>query len=156
VEDRFTTLFFALEKLLSSLDEHDPEDDLLTDSELSKLWKALQPTLEEMGKTPNQIALVLAKRPELQRVPLMHRLTRHLDALGIDVTDIGGAKGLRKLVNVRNLLTHEKGEVPIDKVVYESHRLETIVERMLLKLLSWNGKTLTPTYNNRPIKGKDT
>jgi hypothetical protein len=81
VEDRFSTLFFALEKLLSSLDESDPEDDLLTMSELSKLWKVIRPALEEMGKTPRQVELVLAKRRELQRAPLMHRIQRHLSAL---------------------------------------------------------------------------
>ena len=156
VEDRFTTLFFAFEKLLSSLDDSDPKDDFLTDSELSKLWKVMQPALEGMGKTPRQIDLVLAKRPELKRVPLMHRIERHLTALEIDVTDIGGADGLRKMSNVRNLLAHEKGEVAIETVIHETHRLETIVERMFLKLLSWDGKQRTPTYNNRPIRGADT
>lgn len=156
VEDRFTTLFFTLEKLLSSLDESEPEDDLLTAPELSKLWKVMQPALEEMGKTPHQIELVLAKRQELRRAPLMHRIERHLKALEIDVSDIGGANGLRKMSGVRNLLAHEKGEVPIGKVIYETHRLVTVVERMLLKLLFWNGKHRTPTYNNRPILGEDT
>jgi len=155
VEDRLTTLFLALEKLLSSLDADDPEDDLLSRSELSTLWKAIRPALEEMGKTPKQIDLVLAKRRELQRAPLMHRIERHLNSLNIDITDIGGFRGVRKLVAVRNLLAHDKGEVPIDTVIYETHRLETIVERMLLKLLSWEGKTLTPTYNNRPVRGEN-
>jgi hypothetical protein len=156
VEDRFTTLFFTLEKLLSSLDERDPEDDLLTAQELSKLWKVMRPALEEMGKTPYQIDLVLAKRAELKRSPLMHRIERHLNALEISVTDIGGAAGLRKMAAVRNLLAHEKGEVPIETVIYETHRLVTVVERVFLKLLSWNGKHRTPTYNNRPIRGEDT
>jgi hypothetical protein len=156
VEDRFSTIFFALEKLLSSLDERNPEDDLLTTSELSRLWKVMRPALEKMGKTPYQVELVLAKRRELQRAPLMHRIKRHLSALEIDITDIGDAAGLRSLVDVRNLLAHEKGEVPIDKVIYETHRLETIVERMLLKLLSWSGKDCTPTYNNRTIRGEST
>jgi hypothetical protein len=154
-EDRFTTLFFALEKLLSSLDERDPEDDLLTTSELSKLWKVMRPTLEEMGKTPQQIELVLKKRRELQRAPLMHRIKQHLSALEIDVTDIGDVAGLRSLVDVRNLLAHEKGEVPIDEVIYETRRLETIVERILLKLLSWSGKIRSPTYYNRLIRDED-
>jgi hypothetical protein len=154
-EDRFTTLFFALEKLLSSLDERDPEDDLLTDPELRKLWRVMCPTLEEIGKTPKQMELMLAKRRELQRAPLMHRIKRHLCSLGIDISDIGGEGGLRTMARVRNLLAHEKGEVPIDKVVYETRRLETIVERMLLKLLSWSGKTRTPTYYNRPIRDED-
>jgi hypothetical protein len=93
VEDRFTTLFFTLEKLLSSLDERDPEDDLLTAQELSKLWKVMRPALEEMGKTPHQIDLVLAKRAELKRSPLMHRIERHLNALEISVTDTRRSRG---------------------------------------------------------------
>jgi hypothetical protein len=92
-EDHFTTLFFALEKLLSSLDERNPEDDLLTDPELRKLWRVMCPTLEEMGKTPKQMALMLSKRQELQRAPLMHRIERHLTALEIDISDIGGRSG---------------------------------------------------------------
>jgi hypothetical protein len=155
VEDRFTTLFFTLEKLLSSLDERNPEDQPLTRSELSKLWEVMRPALEEMGKTPAQIDLVLAKRSELQRVPLMYRITRHLSALEIDVTDIGGATGLSSMVGVRNHLTHRRGEVPIEKVICEIRRLETIVERMLLKLLSWSGNNRTPTYKNRPILNED-
>jgi hypothetical protein len=154
VEDRFRTLFFALEKLLSSLDERTPEEDFLTRSELSKLWKVMCPALEGMGKTPDQIELVLAKRGELLRAPLMHRLRRHLGALDIDVTDIGGPTRLNSMVGVRNHLTHEKGEPPIETVVRETRRLETIVERMLLKLLSWSGKNRTPTYYNRSIDGE--
>ena len=34
----------------------------------------------------------------------------------------------------------------------ETRRLETLVERMLLKLLNWQGKTHTPTSGNRPIE----
>lgn len=151
-EDGFTTLFFALEKLLSSLDERDPEDDLLTDLELRKLWRVMCPALEEMGKTREQIELILAKRRELQRAPLLHRIKRHLSTLGIDISDIGGEAGLRSMVRVRNLLAHEKGEVPIDEVNYETRRLETIVERMLLKLLSWSGKIRSPTAYNRLIR----
>jgi hypothetical protein len=59
------------------------------------------------------------------------------------------------MARVRNLLTHEKGEVPIDEIDYETRRLETIVERMLLKLLSWSGKIRSPTYYNRPVRDED-
>ena len=56
------------------------------------------------------------------------------------------------MYRVRNHLTHVHGEPPIGDIMVETRRLETIVERMLLKLLKWEGRTNTPTYTNRPIE----
>lgn len=151
VEDGFTVLFFALEKLLSSLDERKP-DELLADKELSNLWKVVRAALEDMKKTPEQMELILQKRGELQRPPLKHRISRHLGDLSIDISDIGGDAGLARMYRVRNRLTHAHGEVPIEEIMVETRRLETIVERMLLKLLKWEGKSRTPTRGNWPIE----
>ena len=151
VEDRFTVLFFALEKMLSALDGLEPEE-LLTKKQLSDLWKVVRPELEGMQKTPEQMKLIQDKRTELQRPPLKHRIDRHLAALGVDISDIGGDAGLGRMYRVRNHLTHVHGEVPIEEIMVETRRLETIVERMLLKLLKWDGKTHTPTSVNRPIE----
>jgi hypothetical protein len=151
-EDRFTLLFFALEKLLSSFDATNPEPELLSDTELSRLWKVIRTVLLEIGKSADQIDLILQKRRELQRPPLKYRLRRHLHELGVILDDMDGEEGLGSMIRVRNLLTHEKGEVPVEEIVFETRRLETIVERMLLKLLSWSGKDHTPTHDNWPIR----
>jgi len=151
-DDRFIVLFFALEKMLSALDERNSEPLLLTKGQLSKLWETVRAVLAKMQKTDDQIGLIENKRAELQRPPLKHRVTRHLTALGIDIADIGGDAGLDRMYRVRNHLTRVHGEPPIGDIMVETRRLETIVERMLLKLLKWEGRTNTPTYTNRPIE----
>ena len=151
-EERFTLLFFALEKLLSSLDAESPDPELLSDAELREVWKVIHPKLEGMNKTCGQIDLIRQKRRELQRAPLKHRLKSHLCALDISLEDINGDEGLASMIGVRNLLTHEKGELPIAKVMFETSRLETVPERTLLKLLAWTGKDKTPTYRNLQIR----
>jgi hypothetical protein len=151
VEDRFTVLFFALEKMLSFLDKMHPEPALLSDPELTALWKTVRPSLLSMGKSPEQAGLIQEKRSELKRPPLRHKICRHLRTLSINLDDVGGDEGLRKMIRVRNRLTHDGEEVPIDEVVFETKRLETIVERMLLRLLGWSGDYHTPTSNNRSI-----
>jgi hypothetical protein len=152
VDDRFTVLFFALEKMLSALDERNREPLLLSKDQLSKLWETVRAELAKMQKTSDQIDLIEQKRGELQRPPLKHRINRHLTDLGIDISDIGGEEALGRMYRVRNHLTHVHGEPPIGEIMVETRRLETLVERMLLKLLNWQGKTHTPTSGNRPIE----
>ena len=154
-EDRFTVLFFAFEKLLSSLDAGTKKTLLLTDKELKSLWADMKPALTKMRKSTTQIDLIREKRAELQRYPLKHRVLRHLKPLRIDISDIGAEAGLVSMIKTRNLIAHSHGEVPIKTVVFERRRLETIVERMLLTLLGWKKHDHTPTYWNRPIEDKD-
>jgi hypothetical protein len=112
----------------------------------------MTPALEAMGKTEEQIGLIRDKRAELQRIPLKHKEIRHLGLLGVEFADIGGEAGLGKMNRVRNLLTHDHGEVPIRDIAFETSRLETLVERMLLKMLGWQGRDKTPTLANRWVE----
>jgi hypothetical protein len=42
--------------------------------------------------------------------------------------------------------------VPIRDIAFETSRLETLVERMLLKMLGWQGRDKTPTLANRWVE----
>ena len=150
-EERFTVLFFAFEKILSFLDKLQPEPELLSEAELSALWKVVRPALTAIGKSPEQAELIQDKRSELRRPSLWHRVQCQMRILSISLDDVGGDEGLRKMIKVRNRLTHDGDEVPIDQVVFETKRLETIVERMLLRLLGWSSDQQTPTGANRAI-----
>lgn len=150
VDERFSTLFYGLEKIISSLDRRSKAKALLNKTELSKVSACLKEKLVELGKSL-ELEAIMEKIAELKRPTLKRRLRHYLSELGITYDDIGGDEGIDSMVNVRNRITHQHGQVAIEDIVREAGRLETIVERLLLALLGWTGKSRL-SYANRRLR----
>jgi hypothetical protein len=136
-----------LEKVIDMLDQ----TKMLSPNELSKLAKHLRSKLREMGKDNETITAVNEKKRELARPAFARRLPRNLARLGVDLTDIGGDASLREMIRIRDSLMHAADEPAIGRIDQEHKRLETVVERVLLTLLNWQGPTNTPTPGNRSV-----
>jgi hypothetical protein len=104
-----------------------------------------------MGKDDETVTAIDEKRKELARPTFRRRLSQHLSRLRLDLSDIGGDGSLRKTIGIRDSLIHAADEPAIGQIVREQKRLETVVERVLLTLLDWQGPTNTPTLQNRPV-----
>ena len=64
----------------------------------------------ELGKSL-ELEAIMEKIAELKRPTLKRRLRHYLSELGITYDDIGGDEGIDSMVNVRNRITHQHGQV---------------------------------------------
>src|SRR5262249_22985382 len=99
VDERFVLLFRALESTIDLLDHVGASTTLITSKELDQIRKLIQSHLKSVRKPKRIRDLVEQKAGELRRLPLMHRLKHHLNALKVDTKDIGGEKGLRQMLD---------------------------------------------------------
>lgn len=148
VDYEFLSLFRSLEMLVDALDSSKQAKPLVSKEDLLQLKKVLRTELKRMNKTKNDRKAIYEKLPELQRPNFLTRVTSHLEHALVDLEDIGGFRGIEKTIQIRNLLIHSAQEPCMDEIANEISRLETIVERLILRLLGWAGRTHTPTLNN--------
>lgn len=151
IGDTIILLFRALEALVALLDAQAGGMGLLDAREMKAVRAHLQQFLRQMGKPEEHIDQIIKRASNLSDPPLAYRLKRHLSVLKIDLADIGGEDGVGKMMQVRNRLVHAGKEPPIRQMDEERARLETILDRMFLRLLGWRGRDNTPTYVNRII-----
>jgi uncharacterized protein YutE (UPF0331/DUF86 family) len=104
-----------------------------------------------LKKSRCRVEMVKEKISELSRPTFYRRLLHRLRKLKVELKDIGGEAGLRQMIAVRNGLIHTTHEPPIEKIDLEASRVETVVERLLLRILGWTEKSHTPTPTNRRI-----
>ena len=151
IDESFILLFRGLEKLIAVIEDRQAGRPLLQTDELEALREAIRSELKTLRKPKRVRGAVYKNVGGLARHSFKHRLLRQLHLRRVGVEDIGGDQGLSSMIVVRNKLIHSGEHIDIEDIIREYGRFETVVERMLLRLLGWRGRTNTPTSTNRGI-----
>lgn len=143
VEERFTTLFLALEKIKDLYASKNELDKTLNGSAFgrlkSKLSKLVKQEIDDAGLREK----IIAKLPDLNRPPLRFTLESLFDRYSVKWQDIYPDGSDLTLIRTRDFLFHSSSKADADELIRELNRLEIIMCRLLLRMLGWSDLSQT-------------
>lgn len=149
LEEQFTTLFLALEKIK---DLFAREQDLLTNlnkKEFEKLHSIISNVIEKNVSNPEILDRMKKKIPELNRPTFRFVLEKLLSSYDIDWKDLQPPNHPFTMINTRGELFHSSKELNLDRLARDRHRLQIIIERLLLRLLGWSDLSRSLTFDTK-------
>lgn len=149
VDERFITLFRVLEMLVGEASRTISKNNLPTSQQQDELRRGVTELLKTAKIRQPYRSIASEKLNSLFVPTFRRRLTAYLKRNRINYSDVGGDAGLSSMVALRNQLIHGAREPNIRRIIRESGRVETIVQRALLRRFGWKKESNTPSPTNR-------
>jgi hypothetical protein len=156
LEEQFSILFLALERIKDLFAINERMQTSLPNSVMKCLRSAIdeaivtildKPEIPESIRT--RVPWVQQKIPELNRPSLQTVLDLLFEKYKVDWRDLYPFGSDFTLVKTRNQLFHTSADVDIDLLIKELHRLQALLERILLSMLGWARHTNSPSEQMR-------
>lgn len=145
LESRFLSLFSAIESALLVFRRKNNLEYLVRSGAWKRVQKALHAALEserERFDSAERLELAKGALTGLRRVPLEHafsQLVQHYDLPIVDLWPLAEHDSGISLLQLRNRLSHGE-RLParlLPHLMYASHSLQTLVQRVVLALFGW-------------------
>lgn len=164
VEQEFTLYFLALEQIKDIYArKHDLNKTIKSEAQWDKLKNRVKEVISDFVKDLDTKKLIdIAKAPdekelrdnarklmedklgELQRPPLRSLIERICGNYSVSWEDLCPPDREATFFNTRNRLFHGSEEIDIKKLVYETDRVQSLVERLILRMLGWDDLSQAP------------
>lgn len=145
VEQRFTYLFLALEKLKDMYATQKGLAEILDNESFGLLRNEIQELVRGKIEDSEKAEMIINKSRELNRPSTRHILKKLFEDYEIDCSDLyPNCQDTYSYIQMRNDLFHSSRPVDLDRLWRETKRLTYVVERLLLRLLGWNDLSLSP------------
>jgi hypothetical protein len=156
LEEQFSILFLALEKIKDMFALQEGIHTSLPNNIYKRLRSSVNEHLNKFFADYNipsllhtRLPWIIMKLPELNRPTLHTILLEYLfPKYKITWTDLYPQGSDFTLIKTRNQLFHSSAEIDIEHLIKELHRLQAIVERVILSMLGWS------QYHNSPDEWK--
>lgn len=147
LEEQFTTFFLSLEKIkdMFALKPKKHLRENLPDKAFKKLRSLISDVIEKNVESSEVVERIQTKIPELNRPSLRFVLESLFHRYNVDWTDIYPQASGFTLIKTRDELFHSSRALNIDLLVKELHRLQAIIERLLLRMMGWDDLSRSPT-----------
>lgn len=150
LDEMFTTLFLALEKLK---DLHAERNKLQFNSgtaSFKELTKKLKEIIRDHYDDPGTSERVCQKLGDLNRTAIRFICEDMFKQLNVDWTDLYPPNTeIPTVFRTRNDLFHAAKSMEDEYMDKECHRLYALVARVLCRLLGWNDEIYCPTVRNK-------
>ena len=144
LEEQFTTYFLSLERLKDIFARKKELQHNLLDKTFKNLKSLVSKVIKESIQTDDVLERIMEKISELNRPSLSFLLNSLFSTYDVDWKDIYPQGSKFTLIRTRNKLFHSSEELNIDLLVKEVRRLQTILERLLLRMLGWEDLSCSP------------
>ena len=145
LEEQFTTFFLSLERIKDLFALKEKLQKNLSGRDFKELKTLVSDIIEKNIKPREVSEKILNKIPELNRPSTRFVLDLLLSKYNIDWIDIYPPASAFTLIKTRNELFHSSRKLNIDLLTKEVYRLQSIIERLLLRMLGWEDISRTPT-----------
>ena len=138
LEQRFILYFMSLEKLKDMYAiERDINSNFPNNSEKKKILRDIRKLIrDQLSDVKSQP--IIDKVNELDRPSIWSLVDSLLSDQSVEWKDLYPTDVAKpSFFNTRNALIHSANKIDGDLLFYETYRVQTIVERLLLKLLGW-------------------
>ena len=138
-EQQFILYFMSLEKLKDMYAiEHDSASNFSNKSEKNKILRSIRKLIRDRLPDVESNKPIIDKVNELDRPSIWSLVDSLLNEQSVEWKDLYPTDAVRpSFFNTRNALVHSANEIDGELLFYETYRVQTIVERLLLKLLGW-------------------
>ena len=139
LEQRFILYFMSLEKLKDMYAiERDIDSNFSNKSEKNKILRSIRKLIRDQLPEVESNKPIIDKVNELDRSSIWSLVDSLLSDQSVEWKDLYPTDVVRpSFFNTRNALIHSANKIDGDLLFYETYRVQTIVERLLLKLLGW-------------------
>jgi hypothetical protein len=148
VEEKFSVLFLALERIKDLFANENGMLNNLANSHFRRLRCKLSDLIKNEIIDQDIADKVKKKLPELNRPSLRIVLEALFDKYKVDWKDLYPPGIDFTLLKTRDNLFHSSKEIDYDYLIKETHRLQALLERVLLSMLGW------PKFRNSPNEYK--
>ena len=148
VEERFGSVFWALEKLIELFMRANRRDQILGGSAFNRLSRHVRQVCEEAripespwGHAPVTKRMIQDKLPELNRPTIGTQLKWVCDLLDVTWRDLYPASydsAVPRFIKTRNDIFHSNATLDSTMVLRETYRVSLLFERLILKTLGWS------------------
>ena len=149
LEEQFTTFFLSLEKIKDLFARQEGLLKNLVKKDFEELESTVSNVIKAHVSSPEIFDRIKTKIPELNRPPLRFVLETLFSRFDIDWRDLHPPGDPLTLIKTRGELFHSSREVDLDRLAKDRHRLQAILERLLLRLLGWGDLSRSPTAHTR-------
>ncbi|MFA4843950.1 MAG: hypothetical protein WC632_03240 [Candidatus Margulisiibacteriota bacterium] len=144
LEQKYSTLFMALEQIKDLFAKKEGLDKILPDNEFRELKKPIIKMINDNIMDEAKSIRINEKILELNRYPLNYLLDLVFDRYKVEWRNLYPPGSERTLVSTRNNLFHSSKKVEIDHLAKEYYRLQAILERIIYGLLGWSDYSRSP------------
>ena len=149
VEEKFLALFQILETIAGDSAYLPRTRPPLTPAQLKSLRASLHTEMKRLRIKGAQRELMIRRFGNINQTDLRSRLLTGLRKVMVDLEDIGGEDSIHLVFKERNRLVHGGQIDNLRDFMRVTALLETIIERLLMRLLRNNKFGNSPTYGNR-------
>jgi len=144
VEEQFSLQFLSLERIKDMHAIKEGIDSNVPGSKFSRLRNKLSAVIKEELQEATVVEKVRRKIPELNRPSLRMILDHMLARYNVTWQDLYPQGGDFTLIRTRDNLFHSSAEIDIDLLIKEKHRLQALLERVILSMLGWSSHRNSP------------
>ncbi len=145
MEEQFSIFFLALERIKDLFAIENGLQKNLSNNDFKHLHAKLSDVIQQIVRNPTA-ENVHRKLPELNRPSLRTVLDTAFTKYKVTWSDLYPPGSDFTLIRTRDNLFHSSADIDYDRLFKELHRLQALVERLLLSMLGWSN------FRNAPIE----